>query len=94
MPPKIRVLGLLACAALLTLPARAAEFDGGAVVLVNSQAPDYSDFSRLLEPYLAHFGVPYEVRDISRPRRLPVARPACVGPDRTPRAGCVPAFPL
>lgn len=39
----------------------------GAVVLVNSQAPDYADFSRLLEPYLVHFGVPYTVRDVSQP---------------------------
>ena len=44
----------------------AAELKAGALVLVNTQAPDYDDFSRCLEPYLIQFGISYEVRDVSR----------------------------
>ncbi|MGD0922344.1 MAG: hypothetical protein ABSA70_11335, partial [Terriglobia bacterium] len=53
--------------ALLT-PALAgrAETNAGALVLVNSQAADYQDFSRCIEPYLVQFGVPYQVRDLAR----------------------------
>jgi hypothetical protein len=43
-----------------------AEMNAGAVVLVNSQATDYQDFPRLIEPYLVQFGVPYQVRDLAR----------------------------
>ena len=43
-----------------------AERDAGCLVLVNSQSPDYGDFGRLIEPYLIQFGVPYQIRDISR----------------------------
>jgi hypothetical protein len=38
----------------------------GAVVIVNSEAVDHSDFPNLIEPYLTQFGVPYETRDIAR----------------------------
>lgn len=38
------------------------------MVLVNSQAAEYSDFRHFLEPYLSQFGVPYEVRDLARER--------------------------
>ncbi len=55
------LLFLLLTAAFMT----GAERNLGALVLVNSQAPDYEDFARVVEPYLAHFGVPYEPRDIS-----------------------------
>lgn len=47
--------------------AGARQMSVGAIVLVNSLAPDYADFPRLIEPYLLHFGVPYAVRDVSRP---------------------------
>ena len=43
-----------------------AETDAGALVLVNSQAADYQDFPRFIEPYLVQFGVPYQVRDLAR----------------------------
>ncbi|MBZ5592190.1 MAG: hypothetical protein LAP39_08135 [Acidobacteriia bacterium] len=52
---------------LLAAGTGARQMDVGAVVLVNSLAPDYSDFSGILEPYLVHFGIPYSVRDVSQP---------------------------
>lgn len=48
--------------------APAAQQSAGALVLVNSQAPDYSEFARVIEPYFVQFGLPYEVRDIARRR--------------------------
>jgi len=43
-----------------------ASMGAGAVVLVNSQAMDFSEFRQNLEPYLIQFGVPYTVQDISQ----------------------------
>ena len=48
-----------------TTTAAAARVNAGALVLVNSTAPNYPDFQSRLEPYLAQFGIPCEVRDIS-----------------------------
>lgn len=48
--------------------ALAAPRNAGAVVLVNSQSPDYAEFQELLAPYLVQFGVPYTVTDISSGR--------------------------
>lgn len=56
---------LVAMLFLSAYTARARQFDAGAVVLVNSIAPDYVDFPDLLEPYLIHFGIPYSVRNVS-----------------------------
>jgi len=36
-----------------------------AVVLVNSTSPDYPEFTRYIQPYLDHFGIPYLVVDVS-----------------------------
>ena len=37
-----------------------------AIVLVNSQSPDYTPgFQHLIQPYLDHFGIPYTTLDIS-----------------------------
>jgi VCBS repeat-containing protein len=36
-----------------------------ALVLVNSNSANYTDFQRYLQPYLNHFGVPYSVLDIA-----------------------------
>jgi hypothetical protein len=36
-----------------------------ALVLVNSNSANYTDFQRYLQPYLNHFGVPYTVLDIA-----------------------------
>ena len=47
--------------ALSQLPYRFAE----AVVLVNSTSPDYPEYTRYIQPYLDHFGVPYRAVDIS-----------------------------
>ncbi len=56
-----RVLFLTAAA----VSAYAGPRSTGAIVLVNSQAPDYPDFGRWIEPYLKLFGVPYTVRDLA-----------------------------
>ena len=37
---------------------------GGAIVLVNSASAKYPDFQHFIQPYLEHFGMPYEVQDI------------------------------
>jgi uncharacterized repeat protein (TIGR01451 family) len=37
----------------------------GALVLVNSTSAAYTDFQHLIQPYLDHFGVPYDVLDIA-----------------------------
>src|SRR5580658_7041358 len=44
---------------------RASANNAGAVVLVNSQSPDYLDFQHFIQPYLGNFGVAYSVLDIS-----------------------------
>lgn len=36
-----------------------------ALVLVNSNSPNYGDFQHFIQPYLDHFGVPYAVLDIA-----------------------------
>lgn len=61
------VLGLGVAVAVSTegVAAPAARVNAGAIVLVNSTAPDYGDFQSRLEPYLVQFGVPYDVRDVS-----------------------------
>jgi hypothetical protein len=43
----------------------AASTGADAVVLVNSTSAKYSDFQRLIQPYLENFGVPYTVQDIA-----------------------------
>lgn len=48
-------------------------------MLVNSGSPDYADWTRLLEPYLVQWGVPYQVRDIALQRDLPDAALYVVG---------------
>jgi len=53
------------CAFTEATPAAAARLNAGALVLVNSTAPDYPDFQKRLEPYLIQFGIPYAVQDIS-----------------------------
>ncbi len=35
------------------------------LVLVNRNSPSYTDFQSFLQPYLDHFGIPYDVLDIS-----------------------------
>src|SRR5262245_47913276 len=37
----------------------------GAVVLVNSSSPKFTDFQQRIQPYLSNFGVPYVVQDIA-----------------------------
>ncbi len=37
----------------------------GALVLVNSNSANYADFQHFIQPYLDHFGVPYDVLDIA-----------------------------
>jgi hypothetical protein len=59
----LRICGLALIAAAVMC---ARERNAGAIILVNSQAPDYSEFHDLIEPYLVQFGVPYEIRDISK----------------------------
>jgi hypothetical protein len=54
--------------ALATAHAPTGQMDAGALVLVNSQAADYEDFPRFIEPYLVQFGVPYEVCDLAHER--------------------------
>ncbi len=61
----IRIPVFLAAAVMM---ASAAQQSAGALVLVNSQAPDYTEFARVIEPYFVQFGVPYEVRDVARQR--------------------------
>ena len=47
-------------------PARAeSNLRSDALVLVNSASPGYTDYTRFIQPYLDHFGVPYAVLDIS-----------------------------
>jgi hypothetical protein len=58
------VVGLM----LLALPLAVRGENAGAIVLVNSEAPDFADFHTLLEPYLVHFGVPYETLDLAEHR--------------------------
>ncbi len=41
------------------------EQSAGAVVIVNSTSASYPDFARMIQPYLDHFGVPYELLDIA-----------------------------
>src|ERR1051326_9021048 len=43
----------------------AATTGADAVVLVNSTSARYSDFQRMIQPYLENFGVPYTVQDIA-----------------------------
>lgn len=50
------------------MAASAAPQSAGALILVNSQAPDYTEFTRVIEPYFVQFGVPHEVRDVARQR--------------------------
>jgi hypothetical protein len=59
----ILALGLLCAAANFAL----SQPNAGAIVLVNSRAADHAEFATLLEPYLTHFGLPYETRDIRSP---------------------------
>ncbi len=54
--------------ALSGAPRTGAELNAGALVLVNSHAADFSDFSSSIEPYFLQFGLPYEVRDLARSR--------------------------
>lgn len=44
---------------------RAAPVWSNAVVLVNSASPSYPEFGQRLQTYLDHFGVPYDVLDIT-----------------------------
>src|SRR5690242_11137802 len=46
-------------------PLPAATVGADAVVLVNSTSPNFSDFQRVLPPYLGNCGVPYVVLDIA-----------------------------
>jgi hypothetical protein len=48
-----------------TIAAGGENLNAGALVLVNSSAPDYATFHSRLEPYLVQFGVPFRVLDIS-----------------------------
>lgn len=67
LTPRFCLALLLAAAGLAAAPRSAPPAaSAGALVLVNSQSPDFADFATLLEPYLRHFGVPYQVRDIAR----------------------------
>ena len=53
-------------APLLALPAAGAQkLNAGALVLVNSSAPDYVTFQSRVEPYLHQFGVPFKLLDIA-----------------------------
>ena len=45
--------------------AEAAALKPTALVLVNSQSPNYLDFEHFIQPYLDHFGIPYTMLDIS-----------------------------
>jgi hypothetical protein len=62
---RLSVVVLLVLAA---MPPVSAASNPGALVLVNSQAAEYTDFQDFLEPYLSQFGVPYAVWDIARQR--------------------------
>jgi hypothetical protein len=55
--------GQEACGAVAALGAGAQS--AGAVVLVNTTSANYPDFAELVQPYLDHFGIPYEVHDIA-----------------------------
>ncbi len=46
-------------------PTPAGALRADAVVLVDSSSPDHGDFSRLIAPYLDHFGVPYSLVDVA-----------------------------
>lgn len=43
-----------------------------ALVIVNSNSPDYTDFPDLIQPYLDNFGIPYDLYNESTPQNLPV----------------------
>ena len=68
LPLRLLLLAM-ACVVVVALAPRgraeAAPANAGAIVLVNSQRPDYATFERRVERYLAHFGVPHIVHDIS-----------------------------
>jgi len=49
----------------VAMPSRGATTGADAIVLVNSTSAKYSDFQRLIQPYLENFGVPYTVQDIA-----------------------------
>ncbi len=51
---------------MLAPPAPPAPRDIGAIVLVDSAAPAYGDFTEFVQLYLNHFDVPYSVWDVAR----------------------------
>jgi hypothetical protein len=62
-----RIIGPLCLMILICLTRHAhAELRAEAIVLVNSQAMDCTEFHQFLEPYLVQFGIPYTVHDISK----------------------------
>jgi hypothetical protein len=62
----VRSLAAAAVGVLLASSVALASPNAGAIVLVNSRAADFAEFATLLQPYLIHFGVPYETRDVCR----------------------------
>jgi hypothetical protein len=56
---------LLSLAPSLTLAQTGSDPKVDAVVLVNSDSTDYSDFEHFIQPYLDHFGIPYTLLDIA-----------------------------
>lgn len=43
-----------------------------ALVIVNSNSPDYTDFPNLIQPFLENFGIPFDLYNESTPQNLPV----------------------
>jgi len=43
-------------------------YQQSAIVIVNSESPNYSGFSLFIQPYLKNFGIPYAVLDITSER--------------------------
>ncbi len=52
--------------------AQGSALSAGVVVLVNDQSAHYSDFQRLVQPYLDHYGIPYSLLNV---------RTTPIGPD-------------
>lgn len=62
----LALLSLALTSSLLPISASAqgSARSAGIIVLVNDGSPHYTDFQRLVQPYLDHFGMPYSVHNV------------------------------
>ena len=63
----VTLLFILVISSFLTIPTRgdATSIRADAIVLINTTSTAYVDFTRYIQPYLDHLGVPYTLLDIS-----------------------------